>query len=80
VFFREKDKNGEFIDYNVAVEGHLQLVPDGAASQKLADDYRGMSEDGLLFEDPPPFKHLMERARSIQERANPIERNASDNS
>ena len=77
MFFREKDKNGDFIDYNVAVEGHLQLVPEGAAKEKLAADYRGMSEDGLLFEDPPSFKHLLERAQSIQERANPIEKNAS---
>jgi len=77
MFFREKDKNGDFVDYNVAVEGRLQLVPEGAANEKLAADYREMSEDGLLFEDPPSFKYLLERAQSIQERTNAIERNAS---
>lgn len=40
MFFREKDANGQPIDYELAVERALQLVPDGAAAQLLAEDMR----------------------------------------
>jgi hypothetical protein len=50
--FRERDGQGDVIDYNPAVLGALQLAPDGQAEELLAADYAGMVNDGLLFEKP----------------------------
>lgn len=70
MFFREKDAQGQPINYDAAVRGGLQLVPAGAAAQLLADDYAGMIADGLFFERVPTFAALLERCESIQRRAN----------
>jgi len=70
VFFREKDGQGQLIDYEAAVGGGLQLVPDGAVAHLLADDYAGMIADGLFFEEPPSFAEVLERCEAIQMRAN----------
>lgn len=58
MFFAEKDAHGAPIDYAKAVSGALQLVPDGAAFDRLAHDYQGMVEDGLLLEEAEPFGPL----------------------
>lgn len=71
MFFAEKDLNGAPIDYAKAVSGSLQLVPDGAALERLARDYQGMVEDGLLLEEAAePFGLLMDRCREVQRKAN----------
>jgi hypothetical protein len=70
VFFREKEAQGEPIDYDAAVCGGLQLVPDGAAVRLLADDYAAMIADGLFFGEPPSFAEVLERCEAIQVRAN----------
>jgi hypothetical protein len=49
IFFAEKDKQGNPIDYHAAVSGALQLVPTEDALAALADDYARMVEDGLLL-------------------------------
>jgi hypothetical protein len=72
MFFRERDRQGEVIDYDAAVLGALQLAPDGQAGELLAADYAGMVNDGLLFEEPPVFAELVARCRSIQDRANNV--------
>jgi hypothetical protein len=38
-FFREKDKEGNPIDYTAAVSGALQLVPDAETLKALEADY-----------------------------------------
>lgn len=70
IFFAEKDSHGAPIDYDKAVSGALQLVPEGAALDRLARDYEGMVEDGLLLEEAEPFGHLMDRCREVQRKAN----------
>ena len=70
MFFREKDANGNWVNYNAAVSGELQLVPDGPAYQVLSDDYDRMLADGMLLEDAERFDDLMERCFDIQRRAN----------
>ena len=70
IFFREKDARGEIIDYEEAVRGGLQLVPEGDAEAALAEDYAGMVADGLVFENAPDFGTLVTRCREIQDRAN----------
>jgi hypothetical protein len=72
MFFRERDRQGEVIDYDAAVLGALQLAPDGQAGELLAAEYAGMVNDGLLFEEPPVFAELVARCRSIQDRANNV--------
>jgi hypothetical protein len=72
MFFRERDGQGDVIDYDAAVLGALQLAPDGSAEELLAADYAGMVNDGLLFEKPPAFAELVARCRAIQDRANNI--------
>ena len=70
IFFAEKDSHGAPIDYDKAVLGALQLVPEGAALNRLASDYQGMVEDGLLLEEAEPFGRLMDRCREVQRKAN----------
>ncbi len=50
IFFAESTPDGKPIDYREAVNGHLDLVPQGDARATLADDYSRMVADGLLLE------------------------------
>ena len=70
VFFPEKNFHGALIDYMAAVTGNLRLVPEGNASALLADDYRRMVEDGLLFDEAESFDELMEHCQRIEQLAN----------
>ena len=70
VFFVEKNLRGEVFDYHRAVSGSLRLVPSGGALARLATDYQHMVNDGLLLDDVEPFEALLERCRSVQEKAN----------
>jgi hypothetical protein len=72
MFFREKDCQGATIDYDAAVRGGLQLVPDGDAEEVLAADYAGMVSDGLVFEEAPSFTSLVAQCGAIQTRANQV--------
>jgi hypothetical protein len=66
MFFREKDADGEPIDYHAAVTGNLQLVPEGEARDALAEDYARVVEDGLLMDEAEPFDELMGKCRGMQ--------------
>ncbi len=70
MFFAENDARGVRIDYEAAVSGHLQLVPEGAAHAVLADDYARMLADGMLLDDNESFDMLMERCALLEARAN----------
>jgi hypothetical protein len=72
MFFRERNADGQSIDYGAAVHGALQLVPDGPSRRLLADDYSGMINDGLFFEEAPSFAALLAQCESIQSRANRV--------
>ena len=74
MFFAEKNARGEWIDYEAAVSGDLQLVPAGAARAVLADDYAGMLADGVLFDESEPFEALMDRCAAIEARVNESEK------
>lgn len=70
MFFSEKTADGTRVDYGAATTGKLQLVPSGDALGILADDYRRMTEDGLLAMAPEPFDLLMDRCTDIARRVN----------
>ena len=70
MFFAENDARGVRIDYEAAVSGHLQLVPEGAGFAVLSDDYTRMLADGMLLDDNESFDMLMERCAAIEARAN----------
>ncbi len=72
VFFAEKNRHGEVINYHAAVTGGLQLVPDDDALAKLAADYQQMVDDGLFLDEVEPFEALLDRCRAIQAKANAI--------
>jgi hypothetical protein len=69
-FFREKDRDGNEIDYMAAVTGGLVLVPDDEAKKALAADYASMHEAGMLPDDAETFDALLERCADLQRRAN----------
>ena len=69
-FFREKDSNGNPIDYVAAISGKLQLVPDESIRKELEADYKKMADDGVLLGDVEPFDEIMKRCTALQERAN----------
>ena len=70
MFFREKDAEGNWIDYVAAVSGAMQLVPRGRSYEALADDYGKMLSDGMLLDDEEQFDDLMERCGEIETRVN----------
>lgn len=69
-FFSEKDVEGKVIDYFAAVEGSLQIVPDGAAREALATDYAKMLEDQVMVGDALPFDELMKACAKVAQQAN----------
>lgn len=69
-FFIEKDATGGVIDYAAAVNGHLLIVPSGAARDALAADYAAMLTDEILVGDALPFDQLMDACREVEARAN----------
>ena len=69
-FFREKDREGNWIDYAAAASGALQLVPDAETMKALEVDYKKMSDDGILLDDAEPFDELMKRCADLERRAN----------
>ena len=70
MFFREKDAKGNWIDYEAAVSGALQLVPRGRSYEALAEDYGKMMSDGMLLDDEEQFDDLMKRCAEIEARVN----------
>lgn len=70
VFFVEKDVTGNKIDYFVATNGKLQLIPAGESLKALENDYAAMLEDGLLALSQPGFADIIEQCRVIQDEAN----------
>ncbi|MFC5699636.1 nucleotidyl transferase AbiEii/AbiGii toxin family protein [Pseudomonas sp. GCM10022186] len=69
-FFREKDANGNEVDYRAAVTGGLRIVPDGDARKALADDYARMLEGGMMVGEPFAFDDLMDACEQLQQRLN----------
>jgi hypothetical protein len=69
-FFREKDRNGNPIDYTAAVSGDLQLVPGAEPLKELEADYKKMADDGILLDDAEDFATLMKRCAELAQRAN----------
>ena len=69
-FFRERDMSGDWIDYQSAVDGHIQIVPSGEPLEVLQRDYAAMLNDGLLEEEAPRFSDVVEECRKIEARIN----------
>jgi hypothetical protein len=69
-FFREKGRDGNVVDYQAAVSGHLQLVPNDVMRNELEVDYQKMVDAGLLLGEAVPFADLMKRCEDLQKRAN----------
>lgn len=74
MFFREKDASGEVVDYHAAVNGKLQLVPEGKGRAVLAADYDKMLKDRLLPDNAKSFEQIISQCGAIQKRANTIAR------
>jgi Nucleotidyl transferase AbiEii toxin, Type IV TA system len=70
IFFAESTPDGKPIDYREAVNGHLDLVPQGDARATLADDYSRMVTDGLLLDDAEDFDALLGHCQAIQNKVN----------
>jgi hypothetical protein len=66
LFFREAG-----VDYFAAVQGALQLVPEGQAIKSLEQDYELMRESNMFISvEPEPFAVIIDRCKDIQARAN----------
>jgi hypothetical protein len=73
-FFREKDRDGNSIDYTAAVSGALELVPDAKALKALEVDYKKMADDGILLDDAKPFADLIKRCTDWSSARTPNQR------
>lgn len=69
-FFPAKDAHAAPVDYHAAVNGQLQLVPQGEARELLRADYEAMIEAGYLESDAEPFDALMVLCVDLQDRIN----------
>ncbi|MEO8062142.1 MAG: nucleotidyl transferase AbiEii/AbiGii toxin family protein [Pseudomonadota bacterium] len=78
-FFSEKTAGGEPIDYHAAVSGNLQLVPSADALNALATDYQHMIDDGLFLDEVESFDAMMDRCRTIEQKANAVRESAAKN-
>lgn len=70
LFFREKARGGDVIDYGVCASGGLRLVPDADANERLRADYESMRDGGFLGEWQPTWVELMDGCRDIERLAN----------
>ena len=70
MFFRERDAAGDWIDYEAAVSGGLQLRPEPPLSDTLAADYDRMLRDGMLLGEEERFEDILSRCADIEARAN----------
>ena len=66
MFFAEKDANKVWIDYESAVGGVIQLVPEGGALESLERDYLAMLDDGLLASNASTFSEIMDICSGLQ--------------
>ena len=69
-FFRERDRDGDQIDYQAAINGALRLVPEAEVSTELKADYDRMVDEAMFFEEVASFDALMEQVQSIQDQVN----------
>jgi len=69
-FFRERDRNGNAIDYHAAVAGAIKLVPEAEERKALEADYNAMMEAGMLPEDAESFDDILAQCAEIEKRAN----------
>jgi Nucleotidyl transferase AbiEii toxin, Type IV TA system len=70
LFFVEKDAAGAVINYSSAVDGYLQIVPEGEARKALASDYAEMVADEVMVGDALSFDHLMQACGELQAKVN----------
>jgi hypothetical protein len=70
MFFRMKAADGNVIDYAVAIEGGLILIPRGEDLEALRTDYRSMIDEGLLRTDAYDFDSLIAQCTTLQREAN----------
>jgi hypothetical protein len=70
MFFPEKSAGKVRIDYLAAVNGAIQLVPEGGALGALKLDYAAMLADGLLSSNPPSFAEIIEICSELQKSIN----------
>lgn len=68
--YRQRDRDGNWVDYQAAISGKLQLVPDAEMREELKADYEAMVEAGLMLGDAMSFDDLMQQCERLQERAN----------
>lgn len=71
-FFSGKGLDGGVIDYHAAINGGVQLVPDGKALTTLAGGHSYMQDDGLLLDEVEPFEALMARCLAILTKVNSL--------
>ena len=70
MFYRARGTDTNWIDYEAAVSGGLQLVPEGLVYRVVESDYERMGEDGILLDDSEGFDDLMRRCSELEEKAN----------
>ena len=71
MFYRQKDRDGNFIDFlDVVDSGRVQIVPDAEVRNDLELDYREMIESGFVYGSAKPFEELMEICGRIERMVN----------
>jgi hypothetical protein len=70
LFFSEKDKSGNFVDYTTAVGGNIRIIPEGAALQMIRDDYVMMQESQIVREGAPAFDEILESCAAMEKALN----------
>ena len=69
-YYRERDKAGEWIDYDKVIKGELHLVPQGEPYELLKNDYAEMTKAGYIFSGHISFDQLMANIRELDNHVN----------
>ena len=71
MFYRQKDRDGNFIDFlDVVDSGRARVVPDAETRNDLELDYQQMVESGFIYGPTKPFGELMEICSRIERMVN----------
>ena len=73
---RERDTEGNWIEYESAVNSSFQPVPEGNVYAELQADYEKMLADRMLLDDEAGFGDLMRRFAELENETKSLQHQA----
>ena len=58
--------NASYANYDACLAGQLRLIPEVAVLAALGDDFQRMIDAGMFIGEPPTFRSIVDRLRSLE--------------